>query len=113
MPVMAINELADGAHLLFPQLFQCELLACDAKHLRRESSVKRSFCLKFLTLRRQGFVLPAYPEPCQRKELPQQAQRQWFAATDRPKRHWHVVRLETPAHQRKPPSTQLSSSKVR
>src|SRR6266513_648913 len=112
MPVLAINELANAAHLLH-YLFQSRLLAFDAKLLPLESSVNRSFAEKFPTVRRQGSALPGALALRRSKELPQQAQPRWFVATNRPRQHLQFVRPTAQAHQRKPPSTQSSSSKAR
>src|SRR6266513_5343009 len=80
MPVVAINELADAAHLHF-QLFHSGPLAFDAKLSPRQSSANRAFPENFFTVRRQGSVLPGSQVLFQAKELLTQTQIPWCALT--------------------------------
>src|SRR5882724_431014 len=111
MPVVAINELANAAHLHF-QLFHSGPLAFDAKLLPRQSSANRAFPENFFTVRRQGSALPGSLVLCPAKELLPQAQPPWLATAD-PAGHRCVARRRAQVNQRKSPSVPSGSSKAR
>src|SRR5213079_3466758 len=113
MPVVAINELANAAHLHF-ELFHSGPLAFDAKLLPRQSSANRAFPENFFTVRRQGSALPGSPVLCPVKELSQQAQPRLLAAAEPAGRHrHHLARWRARAHQRISPSVPSGNSKAR
>ncbi|MGZ7040847.1 MAG: hypothetical protein ACXVH7_03550, partial [Thermoanaerobaculia bacterium] len=92
MPVMAINELADVAHLHFTN-FSIQTCSLLMQNFYRGSQALIALSAEnFFTVRRQGSALPGSAVLCRAKELPQQAQPPWLGAAEPAGRHRHVAR---------------------
>src|SRR5882724_3137206 len=74
MPELAINELADAAHVYFTNFFNRDYSFFDAKLLPRESSVNRAFAeISYGTAARIGAAKSCGAMPSKRTVAPRTA----------------------------------------